>query len=55
MTEKKEEVVISGISGVFPECENVNELKDLLFDKINAVSIDSRRWESSNSLIIFTY
>lgn len=54
MTEKKEEVVISGISGVFPECNNVEELKDLLFNKKNAITIDSRRWEPSSSLFIIT-
>lgn len=47
MIEQKEEVVISGIGGVFPESDNVEELKDLLFDKISAITIDSRRWKIS--------
>ncbi|CAH1725990.1 unnamed protein product [Aphis gossypii] len=45
MAEQKEEIVISGIGGVFPECDSLEELKDLLFSKTNGVTIDSRRWK----------
>lgn len=45
MTEPKAEVVISGIGGLFPECNNLDELKNLLFDKANGVTTDSRRWK----------
>lgn len=44
MTEPKIEVVISGVGGIFPECENMDELKKLMFDKRNAVTSDNRRW-----------
>lgn len=45
MTEtNKVEVVISGIAGVFPESDNVEELKKLLFSKENGITLDSRRW-----------
>lgn len=47
MVAQKEEVVISGIGGVFPECDSLEELKDLLFNKTNGVTIDSRRWKPS--------
>ncbi|XP_025423656.1 fatty acid synthase-like [Sipha flava] len=40
----KVEVVISGIAGLFPESNNVEELKDLLFNKQNGVTLDSRQW-----------
>lgn len=40
----KVEVVISGIAGVFPESDNVEELKTLLFSKQNGITLDSRRW-----------
>lgn len=40
----KVEVVISGIAGVFPESDNVEELKELLFSKKNGITLDSRRW-----------
>jgi len=48
MPEIKEEVVISGIGGRFPECNDMEELKELLFNKTNGVTIDSRRWNPSN-------
>lgn len=44
MAEPKVEVVISGIGCLLPECDNLDELKKLLFDKMNAVTSDSRRW-----------
>lgn len=47
MSEHKDEVVISGIGGLFPECDNVDELKELLFSKTNGVTINSSRWKPS--------
>lgn len=44
MAEQKVEVVISGIGGVFPEAENLDKFKSLLFDKKNTITTDSRRW-----------
>lgn len=44
MVEQKEEIVISGVGGLFPESNNVEELSELLFNKTNGVTIDSRRW-----------
>jgi len=44
MVEQKNEVVISGVGGMYPECGNMDELKHLLFNKMNGVTIDSRRW-----------
>lgn len=55
MAERKEEVVISGISGAFPECENIDEFKELLFNKTNGVTIDSRRWKPSILLILLNF
>ena len=40
-----ENVVISGLAGYFPECENVYQLRDNLFNKINMVTVDDRRWK----------
>uniref|UniRef100_A0A2H8TDM0 Fatty acid synthase n=1 Tax=Melanaphis sacchari TaxID=742174 RepID=A0A2H8TDM0_9HEMI len=45
MADHKEEIVISGIGGLFPESNNVTELSDLLFNKMNGITIDSRRWK----------
>jgi len=49
---KKVEVVISGIAGVFPESDNVEELKDLLFNKQNGITLDSRRWPLGEIIIV---
>lgn len=52
MSDHKEEVVISGIGGMFPESDNLEELKDLLFNKTNGITLDSRRWNPSTYLLI---
>jgi acyl transferase domain-containing protein len=40
-----EDVVISGLAGYFPECENVYQLRDNLFNKVDMVTVDNRRWK----------
>lgn len=49
-----DEVVISGIGGMFPESNNVDELKNLLFNKTNGITVDSRRWNPSNEITLLT-
>lgn len=39
-----EEVVISGISGRFPESDSVEEFKENLFSGVDMVTEDDRRW-----------
>ncbi|KAL9890872.1 fatty acid synthase-like [Glossina fuscipes fuscipes] len=39
-----DEIVISGMSGKFPSCENVAELKYKLYNKIDMIDDDERRW-----------
>ena len=39
-----DEIVISGISGRFPESDNIEEFKQNLFGGVNMVSGDGRRW-----------
>ncbi|KAG7203841.1 hypothetical protein KM043_017897 [Ampulex compressa] len=39
-----EEVVISGIAGKFPESDNMRILQKNLFDKVDLVTDDDRRW-----------
>lgn len=43
--EPGEEVVISGLSGRFPDSDDVYEFRDKLFDKVDLVSGDGRRWK----------
>ncbi|XP_050299399.1 fatty acid synthase-like [Anthonomus grandis grandis] len=40
-----EEVVISGLSGKYPDSEDVHQFRDHLFNKFDMVSCDNRRWE----------
>ncbi|KAL2715950.1 fatty acid synthase-like [Vespula squamosa] len=43
--EQGEEVVISGISGRFPESDNVEELKNNLLNRKDCITDDYRRWK----------
>jgi acyl transferase domain-containing protein len=40
-----EDIVISGIAGYFPESENVYQLQENLFNKVNMVTQDNKRWK----------
>ncbi|XP_066144652.1 fatty acid synthase-like [Euwallacea fornicatus] len=40
-----EEIVISGISGEYPNSNNVQEFAENLFNKVDMVSDDNRRWD----------
>ncbi|KAG5873391.1 hypothetical protein JTB14_027737 [Gonioctena quinquepunctata] len=42
--ESAEDIVISGIAGKFPECENVDELKEALLQGIDLTTEDDRRY-----------
>lgn len=39
-----EEIVISGISGRFPESDTIDELRDNLFNNVDMITEDDRRW-----------
>lgn len=43
--EPGEEVVVSGLAGRFPESDNVEELKDNLFNANDCITDDERRWK----------
>ncbi|CAG4933479.1 unnamed protein product [Colias eurytheme] len=40
-----EKVVISGISGLYPQSQNITELSDILYNKKNPVSSEDCRWK----------
>ncbi|XP_030748839.1 fatty acid synthase-like [Sitophilus oryzae] len=42
--EQGEEIVISGLSGRYPDSRNVHHFRDNLFNKVDMVSDDNRRW-----------
>lgn len=43
-----DEVVISGISGFYPDSENVADFGEKLFNKVDLISDDDRRWKLGN-------
>ncbi|XP_018360981.1 PREDICTED: fatty acid synthase-like [Trachymyrmex cornetzi] len=43
--DSSEEIVISGIAGRFPYSDNMNQLRENLFNKIDLVRADHNRWE----------
>lgn len=45
---EEDEIVISGISGRFPNSHNVGEFASNLFNKIDMVDEDERRWRHTN-------
>ena len=51
----KEEIVISGISGRYPDCDNITEFWEKLVSGVEFASIDERRWPVGESLSLFEY
>ncbi|CAH2093508.1 unnamed protein product [Euphydryas editha] len=43
-----EEIFITGVSGSFPDSDSVFHLKDNLFNKVDLISGDYRRWKMSH-------
>jgi fatty acid synthase len=39
-----EDIVISGIAGRFPECDNMDEFAYNLYNNLDMVTEDDRRW-----------
>jgi len=40
-----EEIVISGIAGRFPNSDNMNQLRENLFNKTDLIRADHDRWK----------
>ena len=40
-----EEIVISGIAGRFPDSDNMKHFQENLFNKVDLISDDDRRWK----------
>jgi hypothetical protein len=51
----EEDIVISGISGRFPDSDNVHMLRDNLMNKVDLVTDDDRRWLLGTTLINHFY
>ena len=39
-----EDIVISGIGGRYPESDSVDEFADNLYNKVDMLTLDNRRW-----------
>lgn len=42
------EIVISGVAGKFPNSDNMEEFKNNLYNKVDMVDDDERRWRHTN-------
>ena len=40
-----DDIVITGIAGCFPESENVYQFRDNLYNKVDMVTGEDRRWK----------
>jgi len=50
-TDAKEEIVISGIAGRFPNSNNLKEFGENLLNKMDLGSSDHGRWNNSKKLL----
>ena len=41
---QKFKVVISGISGRFPECDRIDSFKEKLYNGEDFITVDDRKW-----------
>jgi acyl transferase domain-containing protein len=47
-----EEIVISGIGGRFPESDTVDEFAQNLYNKVDMITVDDRRWPTGQKIFI---
>ncbi len=50
LLKKNEDIVISGMSGRFPESDTVNEFAQNLYNKMDMIVEDDRRWPTGQSI-----
>ncbi|XP_028042183.1 fatty acid synthase-like [Bombyx mandarina] len=43
-----ERVVISGMSGLYPDCKSVKDLADILYNKVHPITSERQRWSYSH-------
>ena len=48
-------IVISGMSGRFPESDSTDELADNMYANKNLFTDDDRRWPKGNNNFVFSY
>jgi len=47
--EEGKEIVISGVSGRFPESDSTDEFANNLYNKVDMITEDDRRWPTGNT------
>jgi fatty acid synthase len=47
-----EEIAIAGISGRFPQCQDIQEFKDALMAGVDLVTDEQTRWPNGNAYLI---
>lgn len=55
MDKNEEDIVISGMAGQFPECRNIEEFCNCLFEGKDLVTENERRFKSGNNIAVFNY
>jgi hypothetical protein len=50
---ENEDIVISGIGGRFPESDTVDEFAQNLYNKVDMIVDDDRRWPTGQSILLF--
>jgi acyl transferase domain-containing protein len=54
LLKQEEEVVISGMSGRFPESDSTDEFAKNLYNKVDMITEDDRRWPTGEIYITRT-
>lgn len=49
--ESGEEIVISGIAGRFPDSDDMRHFQDNLFNKVDLITKDDRRWNMGETIL----
>jgi len=50
--EEGEEIVISGMSGRFPESDSTDEFAENLYNKVDMITEDDRRWPTGTDTML---
>ncbi len=50
-----EDIVISGMSGRFPESDSVDEFADNLYNNVDMITLDNRRWPTGYHTMTFIW
>jgi len=52
LLKKGEEIVISGMSGRFPESDSTDEFANNLYNKVDMITDDNRRWPNGDKNVL---